>query len=173
MRQIAANLRDAEKCLALTQQKGGGRHTPVYLPNVAQLKALSASSNPPSSPRPTWTHTDNKPDAIESGATAYEHQLSTYDDSSLSALEQQVYEESPLQAMLTGPQSITVNIGGRRDFEGRARPAVAPIDPAAAAMVQSLARSGLADSSTPLAMARKQVKKLPDVSDGCGHALCS
>lgn len=168
IRQIASNLRDAEKCLALTQQKGGGRHSPVYLPNVAQLKAngdaLRSSASPASSP------THQHPLSIESdGATSEQHaQLSVSTASEASALQHQMHEDAPLDilAQLAAPQNITVRIGGRRDLEGRARPALPPTDPTAVAVARSLARAGLTDAFLPMAMVRKQVKNLPELSDG-------
>lgn len=168
MRQIASNLRDAEKCLALTQQKGGGRYAPVYLPNLAQLKALNAPSSPPPNPHPTLDASDQHSTSIESDASASEHQtqLSAHAAYATGAL-QHMHEDSPLD-MMPAPQNITVSIGGRRDLEGRARPALPPTDPTAAAVAHSLARGGLADTSTSMEMVRKQVKNLPELSDGCG-----
>lgn len=171
MRQIASNLRDAEKCLALTQQKGGGRFAPVYLPNLAQLKALSEPFPSSTSRRPSLNPKDQPPTLAESDGASSEHQtqLSTASAFEPTALQQQMHEEESLDVMpvLSGPQNITVRIGGRRDLEGRARPALPPTDPTAAAVALSLARGGMTDSSMPMAMVRKQVKKLPEVSDGC------
>jgi hypothetical protein len=162
MRQIAANLRDAEKCLALTQQKGGGRHAPVYLPNVAQLKALAASSNTTSSTYPTLMPADQQYSAIESATThEQEGQLSTVDGDESRALAQHTPEDTALggMPMFIGPQRIS-------------KTAHAPSDPPAAAVAASLVKAGLADASTSTAMVRSRIKNLPKLSAGYCHHLC-
>jgi hypothetical protein len=166
MRQIAANLRDAEKCLALTQQKGGGRHAPVYLPTVEQLRALANPlSSTPSKLNPSLPPVDHHNPAIDSDSSASGHQGQLDASSTANMLEQTAHEDTALA--LAAPKSIKVRIGGQRDSDGRARPALAPADPAATAVAQSLARGGLVDASMRPERVRKKVKNIPDLYDGC------
>lgn len=168
MRQISANLRDAEKCLALTQEKGGGRHAPVYLPTVPQLKGLNDPSRPPASAQPATIPSDQPMSALGSG----EHvtgKIQVSQDPVPEKVPRFIEKKMPGGSSwdevpeMTAPRNITVSIGGRRDLDSRARPALPPTDPTAASVGRALARAGFAGSD-PRAV-RNRTKNLAKVSD--------